>query len=559
MGCHSGLDIDDAEVDPSAGAGAPIDDWAKTFADAGALWVANTGYGYADTDTIAYSAKLMSDFAANLNGPLTIGEALTEAKQQYSAGNAILSPYDLKALMESTFYGLPMYNLNKPAQPVAPPVGPPIGPVVDPTTGLTDLASPVAASLTVGSGPGQLGLVTNGTNGQYYQVNGTVPGTGSQATEFRPIEPLYSSQVAEPGLVPHGALLTGLSSQDLPDPTPAYSLPAAGSADSTPPDIGQAAFPGTLQRVASYGGFSQSGTAQGAEIDLVVGQFLPSPSVPGTGTQRLFTSMSAQVYYVPSCPSNAASCPASPFAEDFNPPTIDSVSAPVSGNSLGFDVQVTPSQAPVQQVLVLYTDGVNPGTWAVASLTSSDGQHWAGGGTLPQSGEVQYIVEALDAAGNVAVSNNEGTAFASSYETATTVSANPSSVAVGQPATLTAVVTSASSAAGNPTGHVEFLDGGSPLLACGGGSGTPLAASGTASCTVRYTATGTHQITAQYLGDNNFSGSLSSSATLSVVQAPTVSSFAVNGNPGTYGTESGLSFSATVTADNGCRSRAGPH
>ena len=87
--------------------------------------MANTGYGYADTDTLAYSAKLMAEFAGNLNGPLTIGEALAEAKQQYAAGNAILSPYDLKALMESTFYGLPMYQLNQPGPPVAPPSVPP--------------------------------------------------------------------------------------------------------------------------------------------------------------------------------------------------------------------------------------------------------------------------------------------------------------------------------------------------------------------------------------------------------------------------------------------------
>jgi len=76
MGCHAGLDIDDAEVDASLGATSPVDDWAKTFADSGALWVANTGYGYADTDTVAYSAKLMAEFASNLNGTVTIGEAL---------------------------------------------------------------------------------------------------------------------------------------------------------------------------------------------------------------------------------------------------------------------------------------------------------------------------------------------------------------------------------------------------------------------------------------------------------------------------------------------------
>ena len=101
----------------TSGVTTPVDDWAKTFADAGALWVANTGYGYADTDTVAYSAKLMAEFAGNLNGSLTIGEALAAAKQQYAAGNAILSPYDLKALMESTFYGLPMYHLNTSGHP----------------------------------------------------------------------------------------------------------------------------------------------------------------------------------------------------------------------------------------------------------------------------------------------------------------------------------------------------------------------------------------------------------------------------------------------------------
>ena len=140
MGCHAGLDISDAEVSVS-GVPTPVDDWAKTFADSGALWVANTGYGYADTDTIAYSAKLMADFAGNL-GSLTVGEALTAAKQQYAAGNAILSPYDLKALMESTFYGLPMYRLNSPTGRLTPPPGPATS--TDPVTGLT--IAPVSLS-----------------------------------------------------------------------------------------------------------------------------------------------------------------------------------------------------------------------------------------------------------------------------------------------------------------------------------------------------------------------------------------------------------------------------
>jgi choice-of-anchor C domain-containing protein len=418
MGCHAGLTIDDAEVDSSIGATLPIDDWAKTFADSGALWVANTGYGYADTDTVAYSAKLMSEFAANLNGSLTIGEALSEAKQQYEAGNAILSPYDLKALMESTFYGLPMYTLNGATTPVAPPSGP--ATVTDPITQLT--AAPV--SLGAGTLPLALGPSTSG--GSYYEVTG--PSGGTQTTEFRPIEPLVTVPVTEPNLVPHGAVVTGLTSKDIPDFTPAYSMPAAGSADSEPPTIGDAAFPGTLQRVATFGTFTANGTSQGAELDLVAGQFFPDPSsTTGTGTQRLFTSMGAEVYYLPS---------SSTLVNDYTPATIDSTQAVSSANAFNFDVQVTPSDAddPVERVLVLYTDATsstNPATWTALDLSSATGQNWTGAGPDTSSGQAQYIVEAVDEAGNVAVSDNEGADFNGATLPATTQSGDVSIVLSG--------------------------------------------------------------------------------------------------------------------------------
>ncbi len=279
MGCHAGLDVDDAEVDASVGTKTPIDDWAKTFADAGALWVANTGYGYADTDTIAYSAKLMADFAANLNGTLTIGEALTQAKQQYAAGDAILSPYDLKALMESTLYGLPMYNLNSStASPALVPSGPATtqvpfsgGPV---TTGITTTAVTLSPALSE---------VTT-SNGNYFQVTGTdAYNGGTQTTEFRPIEPLATVPVTETNLIPHGALVTGLASTDTPGFTPAYSMPAVGSNDAAPPALGDIAFPGTLQRVSTYAAFTPTGTTEGSQLDLVTGEFFPTPRLLGAG------------------------------------------------------------------------------------------------------------------------------------------------------------------------------------------------------------------------------------------------------------------------------------
>jgi hypothetical protein len=495
-GCHSGLDIDDAEI---GSPGSPaVDDWAKTFADAGALWVANTGYGYADTDTVAYSAKLMADFAANLNGSLTIGEALSEAKQQYASGNAILSPYDLKALMESTFYGLPMYNLNTSSAPVPPPNGPPTG--TDPITGLT--VAPVAVSLGQGTStvPGQLGLVST-PNGDYYEINGTTSAnSGTQVTEYRPIEPLVSVPMTEPDLIAHGALVTALTSTDEAF-APAYSMPSAGSADAAPPAIGDAAFPGTLQRVADFSTFTATGTGDGDQLDLVAGQFFPNGSSSGAGTERLFNSMSAEVYYLQ---------PGSQYASDYTPATIDSTEGIEAGSDINFVVQVTPSLAPVERVLVLYTDAIDPGAWTPLDLSSTDGLRWTGAAPSTPSGKVQYIVEAVDAAGNVSVSNNEGTAFdgttqPSSTSPAVSISLSGSAGGGYYSSSVTATVTS-------PAGSTYVLDGSAP---------TPVPANGN----ITITSNGEHILSATDptggTTTRSFAISIPSTQTTTALSAPT--------------------------------------
>jgi hypothetical protein len=530
MGCHAGLDVDDAEVDASVEATASIDDWAKTFADAGALWVANTGYGYADTDTIAYSAKLMVDFAANLNGTLTIGEALAQAKQQYAAGDAILSPYDLKALMESTLYGLPMYNLNSSA---GTPPGVPGGPT---TTPVSFSGGPAASTGLTGAlvslDPSVVSVGTS--SGTYYQATGTAAySDGTQTTEYRPIEPLVAVPVTETDLVPHGALVTGLTSTDYPGFTPAYSMPAVGSADDSPPAIGEVAFPGTLQRVSTYGAFTQTGTTEGAQLDLVAGQYFPSSSAPGTGTQRLFTSMSAEVLY---------QSPGNSLINDYAPATIGSSSALNVGGAYDFAVTVTPSSAsdPVVGVVVLYTDASSPGQWAAIDLTSADGLNWSGTGAVTPSGKAQYLVEAVDQAGNVAVSNNEGVDFNSVAPTTTSLSssANPSVDSV--PVTFTATVASTAAGQTGPTGNVEFFDGGAPIAACGGAAGE-IVSDGQATCAVTNSSPGLHQVTATYGGDSNFASSTTSGPLTQTVDEPQTISFS---GPSVAGTGTSTPLSA---------------
>ncbi len=102
--------------------------------------------------------------------------------------------------------------------------------------------------------------------------------------------------------------------------------------------------------------------------------------------------------------------------------------------------------------------------------------------------------------------------------TATTLSVpNGGIVKIGADVTYSTTITSAHGGAFE-TGSVAFEDAGTPIPAC---AGQPLAAGGTATCTVSYAAAGTHAITAVYLGDGNFSGSASAPAqAVGVVKAP---------------------------------------
>jgi hypothetical protein len=89
-----------------------------------------------------------------------------------------------------------------------------------------------------------------------------------------------------------------------------------------------------------------------------------------------------------------------------------------------------------------------------------------------------------------------------------------SPLAVNTSTTYTATVAPSTVAGGaiQPSGSVQFLDGGKPIAGC---TARPVV-SGGATCTIKYSATGRRSIVAQYLGDANFVGSSSSAKTVNV-------------------------------------------
>src|SRR3954447_16589500 len=110
MGCHGGLSVSDIEL----GLSPDSVDWAQAYTGRGAQWIANTGFGYGDTELVSYSERLMALFAKDLatDGSLTTGQALSLAKRDYARTTQLWSPYDEKAMEEVVHYGLPMYRVG---------------------------------------------------------------------------------------------------------------------------------------------------------------------------------------------------------------------------------------------------------------------------------------------------------------------------------------------------------------------------------------------------------------------------------------------------------------
>jgi hypothetical protein len=133
-----------------------------------------------------------------------------------------------------------------------------------------------------------------------------------------------------------------------------------------------------------------------------------------------------------------------------------------------------------------------------------------------------------------------------STTTRLTSSANPS--VVGQPVTFTGTASPVAPGAGTPTGTIEFLQGGTPIAACGGATGEPVNGAGVATCAVTYSATGTYAITATFPGDANFTTSTSTAVSQVVDKAATTTTLTSSANPSVVGQPVTLTATATATS-----------
>jgi hypothetical protein len=390
IGCHSGLNVPDEPTDLTT-----TTDWAQAFLRQGATFIGNTGYGYGDSDLIAYSERLMTNFVEELDErpdgqPQTIGNALVAAKQLYynSAAAASLSNYDEKVMGIMTIYGLPMLQIDMPFSSVGQLA------TKSPTAGLHSSAFTIT---TVNLGLAYDSHTVSGL-GNYYTVQGE---NDVHVSGGRPIEPRTSQDVHATDTVAHGAVMVGGTFADIPAFDPFISRvvteeiqfdePVYPATEWYPAQLG------TVNRFLSIGGQSRE------RLVVVPGQFKASPSVgtlsiPTTGTQRLYTDLTFDVYHAPFT------------ATDFIAPSIWQVEAISSTHYLRFRVQVTDNSWHIQRTLVLYRT-LDSNTWSPAELTYNTKTGWAEGWVGGASGPIEYFAQAVDPTGNVALGLDHGTPF----------------------------------------------------------------------------------------------------------------------------------------------------
>ena len=378
MGCHAGLSLPDSYMTEASGS-----DWAQTFARNGAaVYLANTGYGYGDTATIAYSEELMRLFAERLDGSITVGDAATYAKQAYFGALGAYGPYDEKVVQEAAFYGLPMYRVA--GNGTVPPA--PVGVATAPDGhGVQSAGLVVAPEFTKHTSP---------AGGQFFSVNGEV-----QVMQYRPIGPRTSRDVtpANRSLVAHGVLVTDLSSTDQPI-VPAISRPVVDrSAHEPAPAAGDVAFPASLHTLTAF----NTPTGEQQRAVFLPGQFFRHADWTGAGgVQRLFDRIGAEVKYSTST--------------DYTAPLLTNVTSELSEGVLTMRLTAVDTV----RVVVLVKD--ESGQWRPVELSPTGPGASSYVGTLSgvQGARFEWFAQAMDAAGNVGATSNKARYFGARTNTA---------------------------------------------------------------------------------------------------------------------------------------------
>jgi hypothetical protein len=373
LGCHSGLN----DVGSLPGGL----DLAQAYAQRGASYVANTGYGWGLKNDIGLSEQLMYNYVSELmrGSSTTIGQALAKAKQRYYAEASTFGDYDEKILIESTLYGLPMYQIQTGAALEEDPF-----PSVVVTSALS-LASDglVMDRLQLGLSGSFASLGENETGeGTYFDLDGHV-----HAVPGEPIQPKFYADLSMSGAGrAHGVIFTGGTYTDTGtfDPVVVQAVNEYVTPTTEPGFTAPGWYPAVPFALQMRDTLSGTQTLLAA-----LGQYNGA-----TGVERIYDRMSFDVY--------------SSSSYDWWEPIILSVDGVLSGSNAQIKVEAIDG-SDIHRVVIVYTDGT--GTQISGDLTY-DGQTHKWKGVIPATQNTVFYIQVVDGAGNVATADNKGAWYA---------------------------------------------------------------------------------------------------------------------------------------------------
>lgn len=406
MGCHAGLNVSGFL---SGSPGKELtEDWAEVLTGNGAVFIANTGYGYGDTETVALSERLMVLFARSLLGESRdAGQALALAQHEYFGSLGVYSVYDEKVLMQSTFYGLPMYTLlgGSPGAASNNPL-----PTDDKSTaGLSSsvvIVSPDLEPRAATTTPSATYWTATFESRYRWEAEAEFASHPVAAAAYttvhdRPIQPQLAVDVTQEHRTAHGAVIEYIAARADEPMQPVFSQPVIDRAAGARASATSGSFPLQFQNVTEF--LKADGTHQ--NLVLIAGQF--SYSGEGAGVQRLFDRMDARVYYHDS-------------SDDFIEPRIYYSVANIVDNNIRFDVHaddrvpadsIGEASGTVHRIVVLVRRADN--SWTPLELVRQGGSNtWTG--SMEYTDELQsldYFVQAVDRSGNVQVRTLKGEFF----------------------------------------------------------------------------------------------------------------------------------------------------
>ena len=546
-GCHSGYNI----VDDHAVAGLTLPlDWPQAMAQKQATLIAGTGYQYGDTDFIEYSERIYSSFAHELRvgtGPVSIGQALVRAKQEYLRETPDIRGIHEKALLEATVFGLPMLSVDMPSGRV-------------PADGEASVVSSLAGygsnpGLTLGLQKADLSLdfttsVTPHTlDMTNVDTNETVTATwysGNDGTTTNPAEPalpLDVSNVTASGTVLRGVGFRGGSYSD------STVIPLTGAATTEirgvhAPFTSPVFYPMRMWTPnyfdALNGGPTQLLVTPAQHRSLGLGQ--------NESTLRLYDDLDLRLFYSSSFETFGPVTPALAA-----PPTITGIAADVDGGDVTFRAHVTGDPAAgIQEVWVTYTG--HDDEWVSVDLLQdpNDSTLWTRTMALPttQPGrQIEFIVQAVNGVGLVSLDDNFGSYHSIATEpaadpaetTLTLAGSNPAAGTYGDTVTVSATL-----------GGAEPASGRAILFSLGGTTRVGLTGSGgVATADLPLTGLpGARLLTVSYAGDADAEPA-SDSAAFTINKSATTLELTAAGPDVTLGFDSGVT--ATLTDANGTR------